>query len=216
MKSSGNINLTGAGGPRPESCPPRGATLHDKAKGPKKGSRRNRYSFPIRLKAVKLFLEESFTAAAISREMGMSDSSVYTWVADYREHGEAGLKYEGTKRSRRPKLAPAVKEKIIELKKERPRWGIRRISQILSRFFHLKASPETVRKTLHEEQLMGKPTKKKPKKNPQKPRFFERKTPNQLWQTDIFTFRLGGHQAYLIGYIDDYSRYLVGLELFSR
>jgi hypothetical protein len=38
--------------------------------------------------------------------------------------------------------------------------------------------------------------------------------PNQLWQTDIFTFRLGGHYAYLIGYIDDYSRYVTGIELF--
>jgi hypothetical protein len=27
--------------------------------------------------------------------------------------------------------------------------------------------------------------------------------PNQLWQADIFTFRLGGKNAYLIGYIDD-------------
>jgi hypothetical protein len=35
-----------------------------------------------------------------------------------------------------------------------------------------------------------------------------------MWQTDIFTFRLGGHYAYLIGYIDDYSRYITGLELF--
>ena len=47
-----------------------------------------------------------------------------------------------------------------------------------------------------------------------RPRFFERSTPNQLWQTDIFTFRLGGRYAYLIGYIDDYSRYITGLELF--
>jgi hypothetical protein len=29
--------------------------------------------------------------------------------------------------------------------------------------------------------------------------------PNQLWQSDIFTFRLGGHYAYLVGYIDDYE-----------
>lgn len=47
-----------------------------------------------------------------------------------------------------------------------------------------------------------------------KPRFFERSTPNQLWQTDIFTFRLGGKNAYLIGFLDDYSRYVVGLEVF--
>jgi len=215
MKSSESINPTSTGGPPPGACPPGGATLPRKARGPKRGDRRNRYTFGMRLKAVKLFLEEGFTASAISRELGMSDSSINKWVGDYHEHGEAGIKY-GTKRSRRPKVAPAVKQKIVELKKEQPRWGIRRISDVLSRFFHLKASPETVRKTLHDEQLMDKPTKKKPKKNPQKPRFFERATPNQLWQTDIFTFRLGGHQAYLIGYIDDYSRYLVGLELFSR
>jgi hypothetical protein len=54
----------------------------------------------------------------------------------------------------------------------------------------------------------------RPAKMPTKPRFFERSTPNQLWQTDIFTFRLGGKNAYLIGFIDDYSRYIVSLGLF--
>jgi len=77
----------------------------------------------------------------------------------------------------------------------------------------LKASPETVRKTLKQENLVEAP-KRKPKRNPQKPRFFERSTPNQLWQTDIFSFRLGGKQAYLLGYIDDYSRYITGMDLF--
>ncbi len=28
-----------------------------------------------------------------------------------------------------------------------------------------------------------------------------------MWQGDIFPFRLGGRYAYLIGFIDDYSRY---------
>jgi transposase InsO family protein len=35
-----------------------------------------------------------------------------------------------------------------------------------------------------------------------------------MWQTDICTFRLAGKNAYLIGYIDDYSRYITGLGLF--
>jgi transposase InsO family protein len=70
-----------------------------------------------------------------------------------------------------------------------------------------------VRKTLHREGLMPK-TKKKTPRNPPKPRFFERSTPNQLWQSDIFTFHLGGKNAYLIGFVDDYSRYVVGLGLY--
>lgn len=35
-----------------------------------------------------------------------------------------------------------------------------------------------------------------------------------MWQTDIFTFRLGGRYAYVIGFMDDYSRYMVGADLF--
>jgi hypothetical protein len=79
--------------------------------------------------------------------------------------------------------------------------------------FFLSASPEAIRNTLHSESLMTAPSGKR-KRNITRPRFFERSAPNQLWQTDIFTFRLGGHYAYLIGYIDDYSRYMTGLELF--
>jgi transposase InsO family protein len=32
-----------------------------------------------------------------------------------------------------------------------------------------------------------------------------------MWQSDIMTFRLAGKNAYLIGYLDDYSRYITGL-----
>jgi hypothetical protein len=37
---------------------------------------------------------------------------------------------------------------------------------------------------------------------------------NQMWQTNIFTFRLGGRYAYLIAFMDDYSRFIVGADLF--
>jgi len=83
----------------------------------------------------------------------------------------------------------------------------------LKRVFFLSASPETVRRTLQEESFIV-PSRKKRSTNITRPRFFERSTPNQLWQGDIFTFRLGGRYAYLVGMVDDYSRYMVGLELY--
>jgi hypothetical protein len=44
---------------------------------------------------------------------------------------------------------------------------------------------------------------------------FERANPNDLWQTDIMTFMLKGqYRAYLIGYMDDNSRFLVGWGLY--
>jgi transposase InsO family protein len=151
----------------------------------KKRSKKQRsckpYPFELRLRAVKLYLEE-------------------------------GL---------RPKLRPRsssevsaqIKSTAIKIKQDHPEYGQRRISDLLKRFFFIKASPKTVGKALSEQGLTRQP-RKKPKKNPQKPRFFERSTPNQLWQSDILTFRLAGKNAYLIGYIDDYSRYITSLQMF--
>jgi transposase InsO family protein len=147
----------------------------------------------------------------IQQECGVSGETVGRWVRNYRRDGEAGLSTKPRGKGRR--LPSPVRQKIVELKRSNPLFGIKRISQVLKRAFFLSASPETVRKTLHDSSLIKSPPKKR-QCNITRPRFFERSTPNQLWQTDIFTFRLGGHYAYLIGYIDDYSRYVTGLELF--
>ena len=183
------------------SSPPRGGP-------PPKNLRR---SFEERLRAVKLHLEEGFTQEMVAKEMGISSAAVYKWVARYRLQGEEGLKsqYGG---NRGPRLAEPVRDKILELKKEEPTRGIKKISQLLRRVFFLQASPETVRKTLKEQGLIKSPPK--PRRNLVRPRFFERATPNQMWQTDIFTFRLGGRYAYVIGFMDDYSRFMVGADLF--
>lgn len=173
--------------------------------------RSKRYGPDFKLQVVKKFVEESIPVSVIRQECGLSSGTVGRWVRDYRREGEAGLvtHYRGKGRS----LPTPVKQKIVELKETNPLIGIKRISQVLKRAFFLSASPETVRKTLHESSLITSPPKKR-QHNMVRPRFFERSVPNQLWQTDIFTFRLGGHYAYLIGYVDDYSRYITGLELF--
>jgi transposase InsO family protein len=163
---------------------------------------------------VKLHLEEGFIVRLVAQELHLSTDTVWCWVRRYRKYGQAGLE----PRRERPVATPsartvAVQKAIVRLKTEQPQFGIRRIAQWMRRVLFLPASPETVRKTLHQHQLMPK-AKAKRKRNPPKPRFFERATPMQLWQSDICTLRVGGQQAYLIGFMDDHSRYLVGLELF--
>ena len=185
------------------NSPPRGA-------GGAKKSRR--YTVAEKLKAVRLCLEEGFTMELVCRELDVSKASLVLWLRAYRQDGEAGLQnpYAGKRAARLP--AP-ITDKIIELKRQNPAFGIKRISQILRRCFFLPASPETVRQRLHEADLMSEPTPPK-RRNMVRPRFFERATPNQMWQTDIFTFRLGGKYAYLIAFMDDYSRFIVGADLF--
>jgi len=172
-----------------------------------------RYGFEFKLRCVKLRLEEEIPISLLSKEVGCSPDVIRRWTKAYEERGEAGLRKGVIPAGSRRKLPGPVREKIVEIKKREPRFGVKRISHLLKRAFFLSASPETVRRTLGEESLIV-PSRKKHQHNITRPRFFERSTPNQLWQSDIFTFRLGGRYAYLIGFIDDYSRYMVGLELY--
>jgi hypothetical protein len=51
--------------------------------------------------------------------------------------------------------------------------------------------------------------------HPEKVQRFERAKPNQLWQTDLFTFVLKrqNRRLYLVGFLDDHSRFVVGYGL---
>lgn len=185
------------------NSPPRGA-------GGAKSARR--FTADEKLKAIRLHLEEGFSMALVCRELNVSKSSLGLWLQAYRLGGEAGLQ-PGVPGPRKNRLPAPITDKIIELKREHPTFGIKRISQLLRRCFFLPASPETVRHRLHDAELMEKGSPPK-KRNITRPRFFERATPNQMWQTDIFTFLLGGRYAYLIAFMDDYSRFIVGADLF--
>jgi transposase InsO family protein len=172
-----------------------------------------RYGLEFKLRCVKLRLEEGIPVSLLSEEVGASKDVIRRWVKAYQAWGEAGLRNKNVPTGSRGKLPGPVHEKIVEIKKREPLFGVKRISHLLKRAFFLSASPETVRRALRAESLII-PSKKKHQHNISRPRFFERSTPNQMWQSDIFTFRLGGRYAYLIGFIDDYSRYMVGLELY--
>ena len=190
--------------------------MANRSKSPvSRGTRKVRtLAFPVefRLRIVKLFLEEGYSARLLVEQFGISTHSVQRWVRAYRLHGEAGLapKVPAGRISRVPE---EVRQQAVAVKAEHPEYGARRITDVLKRFFLMRTSPTTVHKTLCERGLVKK-RPVKPEKNPAKPRFFERARPNQLWQSDILTVRLGGHNAYLIGFIDDYSRYITTLGLY--
>jgi transposase-like protein len=150
-----------------------------------------RYGFDFKLRCVKLRLEEGLPVSLLSKEAGCSQDVFRRWTRTYQERGEAGLRNAMVSGGSRQKLAESVREKIVEIKKREPLSGVKRISHLLKRAFFLSASPETVRRALRAESLMVSSKKKHPS-NLTRPRFFERTTLNQMWQSDIFTFRLGG------------------------
>ena len=190
--------------------------MKNRPRGRRTGKLKRRSTRPFtpefKLKVVRLFLEESYPRSLIAQEFNISESSVARWALQYRRDGEQGLQPK-SRTPQRSRTSQDIKKKIVNLKRQNPSHGSRRISDTLKRFFLISTSPSTVHKTLSDERLVKKP-KRKPKKNPAKPRFFERATPNQMWQSDIMTFRLAGRNAYLIGYLDDYSRYITALGLY--
>jgi transposase InsO family protein len=171
-----------------------------------------RYLFEIKLKAVRLYLEEQMPSELVAKEVGVPAGTIFWWVQNYRKYGEAGLKTKPYSH-RRANTPDVVGEKIAAIKKDNPHFGVKRISQILRRLFLLKASPETVRKRLKKAGLGTK--KKKARKEPKpKIHFFERTAPNETWQSDITVVNIVGRPAYIIAFIDDYSRYIVALGVF--
>jgi transposase InsO family protein len=161
---------------------------------------------------VRLYLEEGYSTTVLREQFGVSSHSVHRWARVYRKQGPEGLVSKlGT--GAKPRMTEEVKGRILGMKKKHPEYGPRRIADVLKRFFLVSTSPTSVHKALSDEGLTQK-SKSKPVKNPAKPRFFERARPNQLWQSDIMTFRLAGRNAYLIGFLDDYSRYITSFGLY--
>lgn len=123
--------------------------------------------------------------------------------------GEADGATEKPKRRRRQSAKGSPeREGVIALRKANPDWGARRLSDVLARFQGLGVSDSTVLRVLHEEGLIEEQEPYTPREKPE--RRFERAEPNQLWQSDIFTFELRRNQrVYVAAFLDDHSRYLV-------
>lgn len=47
-------------------------------------------------------------------------------------------------------------------------------------------------------------------------KFFRAKKPNELWQVDLKEFKLDGKKHYVFVVVDDYSRYIISLNLFDH
>jgi transposase InsO family protein len=159
-------------------------------------------------------LEAGLTAAEVGTLAGVSATAVERWRKLHQAGGEAAL--QGTARDPGTrKICAALEERITQLRREKPQAGVRKIRDALRREEGLAVSAETVRRVVNEAGL-GNPPEPSPRRPPQVRRF-ERELPNALWQIDIFTFKLKRmYPVYLVGMIDDHSRYLVGHGLYRQ
>lgn len=180
-----------------------------------------RYAGKFKVKVIRTALEKHLTVAEVQRLYHISDTCYYNWKRRYLKDGESALlameEGNGHRKpgSHRSPVDRNIREQILQAKQKYPFFGVARLWHWMRRTLVLPISRRQIHRTLEESGMIASaPGKKKAVKR--KIRFFERSRPNQMWQSDITTFTLSkGLQVWLIGFLDDHSRYMVGWGLYA-
>ena len=166
-----------------------------------------------RLLLLDTWKRSGLPAADFAAMVGVTRHTLYAWKRKFEEQGPGGLIDRPRGGPRGSRVHELTRRTILMLKEANPGWGCQRISDMLLRGPALPASPGAVARVLHEAgyELSEEPTEP----HPDKVRHFERARPNQLWQTDLFTFILKrqNRRVYLVAFLDDHSRFIVSYGL---
>jgi transposase InsO family protein len=166
-----------------------------------------------RLLMLDTWQKSKLPAGDFAALVGVSKHTLFAWKKRFETEGPAGLADRPKGSPKGSRLHDLTQRTILMLKQANPEWGCQKISDMLTRGPALPASPGAVARVLHEAgyELHEVPTNP----HPDKVRRFERAKPNQLWQTDLFTFVLKrqNRRVYLVAFMDDHSRFIVGYGL---
>lgn len=166
----------------------------------------------LREEFVELANREGANLRELCRRYGITPRTGYKWLQRYRDGGVSGL----VNRSRRPQHSPRKtgkekEAKILEERKRHPVWGSRKIKASLER---QGDTGLPVASTIHA--ILKRNEQIDPAESHKHRAFqrFEMAEANQLWQMDFKGyFGLGdNHICYPLTVLDDYSRFLLGLQ----
>lgn len=182
----------------------------------KKGKKLHKWTVAEKLEVVQA-QQQGLSLRELRSMYGVCADTLYKWREGYERNGISGLEqssgryYSGMSSAK----VEAAEQLLEEVTQKEPEAGIGKVQGALYRHGFLSLARETVRKLLRRKgkgPLLG---KRRRRNKPPKVKSFERATPNDLWQTDIMSFMLKGqYRAYLIAYLDDCSRFIVGWGLY--
>ena len=167
-----------------------------------------------RIRLIALWNEGKMSVSELGRAFGISRKTVYKWVARYAEHGAAGLEDRTTVAHHHPHAtAEALVSALVELRKERPTWGPKKLR---ARLAELGTSPPAA-------STIGELLKKHGLIRPRRRRVYPPRMPSQLAQTtqpnDTWCVDFKGHFAlgdksrcHPLTITDQVSRYLLKCE----
>jgi transposase InsO family protein len=141
---------------------------------------------------------------------GTSKSQVYEWLARHRVDGVEGLLPRSTRPLTSPRqLDAAVEDEIVRWRKDRPRWGAKKIRSMLARGgWEPVPAVSTVHQVLVRRGLVDhRPRRREPAGGWQR---FVRAHCNDLWHIDATAHHLANRRVFwVIDLVDDHSRFLL-------
>ncbi len=161
----------------------------------------------LRLEVLMEAARTGLTVTEICRRYGISRQTYYRYRSRYLAEGISGLQ----DRSRRPlrsvnQISGDLEVRIVDMRKDHPRWGARRIRAELARAGVDPPAISTVHQVLVRNGLIAVRAPRKPAADKR----FEREIANDLWQIDATRMLLAdGTEVWVVDVIDDHSRYLL-------
>lgn len=160
-----------------------------------------RIEFVVRAK------KKAVPLSRLCEEFGISRPTGYLWLRRYEEAGSVTSLEE---KSRRPHSSPyqtnaSVEEAVVALRK-RTGWGARKVSKVLA-VYGIAVPRITAHRILVRHELVVQDGSER-----QATKRFERSECNQMYQMDFKgEYSVNKGFCYPLSFIDDHSRYLVGL-----
>ena len=142
----------------------------------------------------------------LCREFGISRPTGYMWLQRWQQAKTAGLEEKSRRPQRSPqKTAEAVEQQIVELRRQRPDWGARKLRPLLAEQ-GVRLPVITVHRVLLRHGLV------RPEDRHQAAvKRFERAAPNEMWQMDFKSPKGWEQRVGPLSVIDDHSRYVIRL-----
>jgi transposase InsO family protein len=163
-----------------------------------------------RVLLLDMWQRSGLTARDFGALVGVNKATLFEWKKRFDRSGPAGLSDKPRGAPTGSRLSEPTQRAILMLKQAHPEWGCDRIRDVLMRGEGYSASAGAIAHLLRENGYELDEVATAP--HPPAVQHFERARPNQLWQSDLFTFLLKreNRRVYLVVYLDDHSRFIVG------
>ncbi|MGH3576254.1 MAG: IS481 family transposase [Mycobacterium sp.] len=168
-----------------------------------------------RFRIVLAVVEDRLSVTEVAAYHGISRQTLHNWLRRYHAGGLAGLVDRRTKPASCPHQMPvAVEVRLLELRRDHPRWGPTRLQYELRRDVDAVPGRTSIYRALVRNGLIEPLAQRRRRVEYRR---WERTRAMELWQMDIVGFRLSdGTVMSMLSGIDDHSRFCVCAAVMAR